>query len=266
MRPGHTPALAFALLLAAVMPASADDLPPGITSAQLLPGHVAPDGTRITALDLRLKPGWKTYWRSPGDSGVPPQFDWSGAANVAQATPLWPRPEVIESGGERTLGYHDRLVLPIALTPAAPGQPMAGQVAIDLGVCENVCVPVHVLLDLPAPEPAGAPADPLIAAALSRAPDQGKAALDCTLTDIADGVQVAAGLAASADPDTVAAMELAEPGVWVSQPDLRHEDGRLTATADFVGPTGKPFALDPAKVRLTLIDPQGAVEYQGCAG
>ncbi|WP_436784953.1 protein-disulfide reductase DsbD domain-containing protein, partial [Streptomyces sp. URMC 126] len=75
---------------------------------------------------------WKTYWRSPGDSGVPPQFDWSGAANVAQATPLWPRPEVIESGGERTLGYHDRLVLPIALTPAAPGQPMAGQVQQDM--------------------------------------------------------------------------------------------------------------------------------------
>ena len=266
MRPGHTPALAFALLLAAMLPAAADGLPPGITSARLVPGQVAADGTRITALDLQLEPGWKTYWRSPGDSGVPPQFDWSGAANVAKAAPLWPRPEVIESGGDRTLGYHDRLVLPIALTPRAPGQPMTGPVAVDLGVCQNVCVPVHVSLDLPAPDPADAPPDPLIEAALAAVPDRGQAALDCTLTDIADGVQVAAGLAAPAGPGTVAALELDAPGVWVSQPDLRHEDGRLTATADFVGPTGKPFALDPAKVRLTLIGPQGAVEYQGCAG
>ncbi|WP_246026532.1 protein-disulfide reductase DsbD domain-containing protein [Paracoccus luteus] len=257
----------LALAAATALPALADDLPPGIVSARLIPGHAAADGTRVTALDLQLEPGWKTYWRSPGDSGVPPQFDWSGAANVAGATPLWPTPEVIDSGGDRTLGYHDRLVLPIELAPHRPGQPMTGPVAVDLGVCENVCVPVHVTLDLPAPDAPGTPADPLIAAALARMPDRGDAALDCTLADIADGVQVTAGLAAPAHPDAVAAaMELAEPGVWVSQADLTREGGRLTATADFVGPTGKPFALDPAKVRLTLIGPDGAVEYQGCAG
>ena len=66
-------------------------------------------------------------------------------------------------------------------------------------------------------------------------------------------------------PDgTAAALELGRPEVWVSAPEVTAGDGRLTATADFVPPAAKPFPLDPAEVRLTLIGPEGAVEYQGC--
>lgn len=241
--------------------APADELPPGLAEAELLPAHATPGGTWMTALRLQLAPGWKTYWRSPGDSGVPPQFDWTGAVNLGGATLHWPRPEVIESAGERTLGYHEALVLPIELTPADAGAPVEGSVRIDLGLCLNVCVPVHLSLDLPAA--ADAP-DPRIEAALAKVPETVEAALRCTLSDIPDGVQVAASVEGALDADTAAALELADPGVWVSAPELSGTGGRLTAVADFVPPSGKPFPLDPTGVRLTLIGPEGAVEYQGC--
>ena len=91
-----------------------------------------------------------------------------------------------------------------------------------------------------------------------------EAALTCTLTDIADGVRVAASVGQTPTGDTAAALELGRPEVWVSAPEVTAENGGLTATADFVPPAAKPFPLDPAEVRLTLIGPEGAVEYQGC--
>jgi suppressor for copper-sensitivity B len=43
-------------------------------------------------VELRVKPGWKTYWRSPGDAGLPPTLDWSGSANLREATLSFPAP------------------------------------------------------------------------------------------------------------------------------------------------------------------------------
>src|SRR5882724_3543347 len=44
------------------------------------------------AIEIALEPGFKTYWRMPGDSGVPPLFDWSGSRNLASIAPAWPVP------------------------------------------------------------------------------------------------------------------------------------------------------------------------------
>lgn len=242
------------------LPLAAADLPPGLERAELLPAHLTADGTVMTALHLDLAPDWKTYWRSPGETGVPPVFDWSGAPNVTRAVAHWPQPEVIESDGSRTLGYHDQLILPIELTPATPGQPIEGKVAIDLGLCLNICVPAH--LELPAPGPVSARVDPRITAALASAPAEGTATVTCTVTEIEDGLRVTAAVPGA--PPEAAAMELDAPDMWVSQPELGRDGAAVTATADFVGPSGKPFALDHAALRLTLIGDGGAVEYQGC--
>ncbi|MDO5529308.1 MAG: hypothetical protein Q4F71_07880, partial [Paracoccus sp. (in: a-proteobacteria)] len=72
----------LAAIFAAIAAPALGDLPRGLESARLLPGWVDADGRRITALELVLAPGWKTYWRSPGDAGIPPSFDWRGAEEV----------------------------------------------------------------------------------------------------------------------------------------------------------------------------------------
>lgn len=251
---------ALALLL--VMPFSAlaqDALPPGLASAELLPGWITPQGHRMTALHLRLEPGWKTYWRSPGDAGVPPRFDWQQSQNLGRIDLHWPRPETFESAGERTLGYHGELILPIEAAPRDPGQPMDLDVQVDFGLCDDICVPAQVALRAPPPGPAP---DPAIQAALARMPVAAPGQPPCRIEPIADGMRVTARIDAEA-PEV--AMELDGAPVWVSQPELSRQGGVLTAQADFVAETGKPFALDPSNLRLTLIAPDAAVEYRGCA-
>jgi DsbC/DsbD-like thiol-disulfide interchange protein len=75
------------------------------------------NGGHMAAVELQLAPGWKTYWRSPGDAGIPPSFDWSGSENVKSVRLHWPAPEVFEANGMQTIGYHERLVLPVEITP-----------------------------------------------------------------------------------------------------------------------------------------------------
>ncbi|MDO5647002.1 protein-disulfide reductase DsbD domain-containing protein [Paracoccus sp. (in: a-proteobacteria)] len=249
----------FALIPALMMPLSvaAQELPPGLAGARLLPGWVDAAGNRITALQLDLEPGWKTYWRSPGDTGLPPHFDWEGSENLGAVALHWPAPQAIESGGAVEPGYHDRLVLPMTVTPADPGQPVQIAAQIDLGLCENICVPAF--LTLTAPAPGGH--DPVIQAAMDAVPQRLDDAPDCAVTDLSDGLRLSVALPG---PAILAAVELdGHPDVWVSGAEL--DDGR--AVVDMVGPTAAPFDLPREQVRVTVLSDDGtAVESWGCAG
>lgn len=251
--------LSLCLVLTGVT-AFADELPPGIRSARLLPGWTDGDGNRISAFELQLEPGWKTYWRKPGDSGLPPEFDWQASTNLAEITLHWPAPEAIVSGDETTLGYHDLLVLPFTAEPADPTRPVELAAAVEFGVCEKICVPAYLELRAPAP---GETATPEITLALEKMPRPSAVRPDCTARDIEDGVQLSVLLPMASVE--LAAMEMqGQPDVWVSSAQLEPKDQGTRATADFVPPSGKPFNLDPSRVLMTILSPDGATEIQGC--
>lgn len=251
----------YAALILALLPvaAGADALPPGLVSAELRPGWVMADGTRMVALDLRLEPGWKTYWRSPGDAGIPPEFDWSASGNVADGTAHWPAPQVIDSGGMESLGYHDRLVLPITLTATDAAAPLDPAVTVDLGLCLDICVPAH--LSLRAGAPGDAP-DPQILTALDRVPSPDPAQAQCASTEISDGMRLTATLPGDFAAYHAAAMEL--PGLWVSPAEITRDGDAVRISADVIDQTGLPFALDPREMRLTLLSPDRNIELTGC--
>lgn len=256
---------AFALLLALALPAQAES-PPQILAAEILPGWTTESGTRMAALHLQLAPGWKTYWRSPGDAGLPPQFDWSGSANLAGAQLHWPTPQVFERDGVQTIGYRDELILPIELTPVDPTQPMQIAARIDLGICEDVCMPAALDLDAnlggAQPQPTE---DPRIAAALAHLPETETGGVACAVEPISDGVRVTARFDTPGitDPQAVV-IEPAEAGIWVSDAVLEQQEGKLTAEADLVPGAGKPFDLDTSGLRMTVLGKDGAVEITGC--
>src|SRR6201981_4232001 len=52
----------------------------------------------LGGIAFQLQSGWKTYWRNPGDSGVPPRFDFSKSDNIEAVTVLWPAPQKFEDG------------------------------------------------------------------------------------------------------------------------------------------------------------------------
>ncbi|MEX1034472.1 MAG: protein-disulfide reductase DsbD domain-containing protein [Sneathiella sp.] len=92
-------------------------------------------------LQIKLGPGWKTYWRTPGDAGIPPRFDWSGSKNFKEASVSWPLPEMFEAYGLTSWGYHDEVVFPIEVSLQEAGKPLELRLRLQLGICEKVCIP-----------------------------------------------------------------------------------------------------------------------------
>jgi DsbC/DsbD-like thiol-disulfide interchange protein len=110
-----------------------------------------PGGTRLAGLEIAMQDGWKTYWRMPGDAGVPPTFDWSGSTNAARIAVLYPAPTRMPEAGGQVIGYKGAVVFPIEVTPQDPGKPVALKLALELGICREICVPVTATFDLSLP-------------------------------------------------------------------------------------------------------------------
>jgi len=134
---------------------------------------MAPDGAMTAAVEIRLDAGYKTYWRHPGDSGVPPVADFSGSEAVSGLRLTFPVPTRFADGaGGQSWGYLDRVILPLAGEVAAGGAPARLAIALDYAVCGKMCIPVHADLSLtPATAAAAEPeAGEALAAARARVP------------------------------------------------------------------------------------------------
>lgn len=249
-------------------PAPAQSLRPSdIVSAELRTGWRTDSGTHMAALHLQLAEGWKTYWRTPGDAGIPPAFDWSGSHNVASVRMHWPRPEVFSQNGYRSIGYDGVLVLPLEFTPRDHDQPLTLSADVLLGVCQDICVPVN--LNLTARLPFAGTSDALIEAALRDRPEPAARAglreAQCALTPITDGLQLVADLdLPQIGQGEFVVFELPDRSVWISEARTAREGGRLTATADFISYSGTPVAFDRSDLRITVIAEGRAVETRGC--
>lgn len=266
------PALWLAALLAflpAARQAAAESLPPGLVRAELLPGWRLEDGRRMSALRLTLAPGWKTYWRSPGEAGISPVFDWQGSDNVGAVTLHWPRPQVFDLSGYRTLAYPGELLLPVEIRPARAGDPVTLRLSADIGICEEICVPVTIRAETALAETAAA--DPAITSALARLPAdaaaRGLPTARCQAEPIRDGLRLTAAIPFPATrPDAFAIVELDDRPVWTASVETRLEGGGLVQVSDLVPADAKPFALSRASVRMTVFDGDDVVEFQGCKG
>jgi DsbC/DsbD-like thiol-disulfide interchange protein len=148
-------ALGFAVTLFAsslLTEACAQDASPwqkdGHSAVRLLAGSHS-GAVLLGGVALQLQPGWKTYWRSPGDSGVPPRFDFSKSDNVEAVTVLWPAPQKFDDGaGGVSLGYHDQIVLPLRIVAKNVDKPVTLRAEINYAVCEKLCIPVEANAEL----------------------------------------------------------------------------------------------------------------------
>ena len=103
-------------------------------------------------IEIRLDPGWRTYWRDPGDSGVPPTFDFSGSSNVKSVNVEWPAPHGFPDGaGGNSIGYVDHVILPLHVVPDDATKPTALHLKFGYDICGNLCVPAEAQLELALP-------------------------------------------------------------------------------------------------------------------
>ncbi len=149
--------LTFALLCVPyIATARAQDASPWDKSshaaARLLAGAVVktPDATFVRAESRSSSnSGWKTYWRDPGNSGMPPSFSFAGSENVKSVSVLWPAPERFPDGADGfSIGYMGNVVLPLRVTPADVKHALTLRLKLNYAICANLCVPAEANLKL----------------------------------------------------------------------------------------------------------------------
>jgi DsbC/DsbD-like thiol-disulfide interchange protein len=125
----------------------------------------------LAGVEITLGEGWKTYWRMPGDAGVPPSFSWTGSTNVAAIKVLYPAPHRMKEAAAETIGYTKAVIFPVEVVPSDAKKPVDLKLSVEFGVCREICIPAETKasLTLPPTSLEGAPA-PAIAAALEQVP------------------------------------------------------------------------------------------------
>ena len=148
-------------------------------------------------VEMKLQKGWHTYWRYPGDSGVPPQFDFAKSVNLKSATVLFPAPELHSDAGGEIIGYGQDVTFPVEVVAQDPSKPVTLHLSLDYAVCENMCVPARGEAEL-AIEPGKSAPDPQLKTALAHVPTKETAAA-AGLTVKRDGNTAVVTLPAPAD-------------------------------------------------------------------
>jgi DsbC/DsbD-like thiol-disulfide interchange protein len=134
------------------------------SAVRLLDGGME-GGVHLAGVEITLDPGTKTYWRTPGDSGVPPAFDWSKSSNVADVAVSWPAPLRFPDGNGFSIGYKAGVVFPLLVKPKVTGQPVRLGLHLDYAVCDQICIPAKADAWLGLSR---SPSDPAAAAAIAR--------------------------------------------------------------------------------------------------
>jgi len=117
------------------------------SQARLIAG-LSEEAAHLAGIEIRLADGYKTYWRHAGDSGLPPEIDWSESANVADITLAFPVPGRFQDASGIFFGYDDAVTFPLHVTPQDPARPVDLQVSLSYGVCKDVCIPAFATLSL----------------------------------------------------------------------------------------------------------------------
>jgi DsbC/DsbD-like thiol-disulfide interchange protein len=175
--PAFARRLAFGGLLAATpLAALALEASPWVvgfhSKARLVEGGAGEGSTRLAGLELALDRGYKTYWRTPGEAGLPPSFDWSGSQNLKAVEVLWPAPRAFSEAGAQAFGYVDGVLLPIRVTPEREEEPVRLVLAVAYGVCKEICIPAEARIRLDLDPPRSSLRAGPVARALARVPAQ----------------------------------------------------------------------------------------------
>lgn len=263
--------LAAPLLVAASGPGAAQAIVStgqSFVNANLLSGEREPDGTRLAGLHMVLEPGWKTYWRSPGETGIPPQLDWSGSGNVDDVEVLWPRPEVFTSFGYQTIGYSERVIFPVRITPVDPALPVQLELDAIIGVCKDLCVLEQVQLTGDFPPDLEGKDHKKIARAIRAVPKSGA---EAGLT-LAECRVSGAGKDRTLDMTVAFDQPLNDPvvlvegtsGMWVHGLETSAQNGEASVTANVTLETEDGW-VDRSAFRITVLDGFMSADIQGCA-
>jgi DsbC/DsbD-like thiol-disulfide interchange protein len=219
----------------------------------------------IAGVQLRMDPGWKTYWRNPGDSGVPPSFDFKGSKNLKEAVLLYPAPHRIADANGTAIGYDDEVVFPVKITPEHEGEPVELKLAFEYGLCKDLCIPNEVSLELVLSPDQGKGDAVLLENALALVPKEAAPGLLPAVENVTaeldapkPKIMIDAVFPKGAR-ETDLFINGEETYVPVPKPDGPLADGKQRFTVSF-GSAAEAAALKGKSLTLTLVSDLGSTE------
>ena len=234
------------------------EIAPGV-KARLISADVATAGKAVAGLELDLPRGTNIYWRIPGETGIPTEFDFAGSSGVGTPAVDWPYPQINVEGGYRDYIYRGPVVLPIALTPSGDSATLA--VKATMGVCSDMCVPASVSLSLPI---TFGKADPGQSIRLDQAqanvpiswdkPDQPVR----TITATAEGIELD-DLDPTIDPTSLIA-DVGDPAILFETPQKSPDS--TVWTLKLLGGAAAT-GLEGRGIQLTFMTPSGPYVFSG---
>ncbi|MEO3386098.1 protein-disulfide reductase DsbD domain-containing protein [Mesorhizobium sp. CAU 1741] len=220
-------------------------------------GRADADGRLRGALEIHLKPGWKTYWVDPGSSGVPPTLDVSAAGQPVPVEIAFPAPQRFDDGYGEWAGYDHSVAL--ALTFRLPdGQDAAAALEADafLGVCETICIPVQAKLSIEAQATKDESAhEAIVAAAFGALPGPARHGFEARSID-AEGETLTIEATV---PDGAEALDIHVAGTskyTFGSPARSVEDGKTFFALPYQGKAALPAG---ARFHYTLVTSTGSV-------
>jgi DsbC/DsbD-like thiol-disulfide interchange protein len=224
-------------------------------------------------IEISMAAGWKTYWRNPGDSGgVPPNLDWAASSNVSAVKMLFPAPSRLTDASGDSIGYKSTVVFPLEITPKDPTKAVDLKLAIEFGVCREICVPAEARLSLSVPASGTIGNDTALFGTLSathaavprktverRATDPELKSVSATLTGDKPNLVIEAAF-----PGGTTGADLfieASDGVYVPMPGAKPVITGNVARFTVDLSTGvEPTELKGRTLTLTMVSPTGASE------
>lgn len=222
------------------------------------------NGTYRAGLEFSLDPGWHTYWRYPGEAGVPPTFDFSGSQNLAGTDVRYPAPSRYNDGFSTSIVYDENVVLPILVTPTDPQAPVRLKASLFFGICKDICVPGDGEFDLTLEptEPEDTVSAMLIDRDLALVPQtaEGSASRIVSIASEPGKNAPVLKITANVDPDTSEPGLFAEgpEGSYIGVPALQSRDGGTATWA--LSTNGLARTGDGSTLTLVLVDGDKAVE------
>ena len=233
-----------------------------MSRSRLLTGSA--EGKLVAGVEIEMAQGWKTYWRSPGESGVPPSFDWAGSENLAGATVLYPAPRRFTDPTGDTIGYGDAVIFPVELQPQDPSKPVRVRLKLDYGICKHICVPAEESLAAEI-DGAGAGIPHAVEAALAQVPRHATVRKEADpvlkgIETVVTGDKPHIVLEAQFPGGTSGADAFVEAGNGTFVPPPRQLDSRGTNTLRFIVDLDDADELEGQTLTVTLVSDAGVSE------
>jgi DsbC/DsbD-like thiol-disulfide interchange protein len=230
---------------------------------------------RTAGVEIELAPGWKTYWRMPGDAGIPPAVEWAKSRNVAAVELKLPAPVRIEDRAGLTIGYDAPVTFPLIVTPVDPKAPVHLAIDVALGVCKDICVPIEAALSIDLPATLGPEREaPAITAAYARVPRHlGQVTNGVPLGSFPALLKIDGDFTPGTGRITVNARGASDAyveapdGLFVPVPKRTAGDADAKSTVFEVDLANSPDVefLAGKTLRVTLVGPSGAIEVDWVA-